>query len=52
MPGKRPLHPKLAAHGLKVKRAHAHLLANKPGYAKLQMAQRMTHIQAHIRQTS
>jgi hypothetical protein len=46
------LHPALVAHGQKVKAAHAHLTATKPGYAQLPMKQRMTHIQDHIRKTA
>lgn len=46
---KRALHPKLAAHGAKVKAAHAHLTATKPGFAKLPPADRFKSVQAHIR---
>lgn len=46
---KRVLHPKLAAHGQKVKNAHAHLGANMPGFKALPMPERMKAVQAHIK---
>lgn len=46
---KRTLHPKLAAHGLKVKAAHAHLTATVPGFHKQPAPLRMKAVQAHIR---
>lgn len=48
---KRALHPKLAQRAAATKAAHAHLTANKPGYAKLPMAEKMKHMQAHVRKT-
>lgn len=48
-PAPRVLHPKLAAHGQKVKAAHAHLTANMPGFNALPKAPRMAAVQAHIR---
>lgn len=46
---KRVLHPALAAHGQKVKAAHAHLTVNQPGFAALPMPHKMKAIQAHIK---
>lgn len=46
---KRILHPKLAAHGQKVKNAHAHLAATVPGFASQPMPVKMKAVQAHIR---
>lgn len=46
---KRILHPKLAAHGQKVKAAHAHLTANQPGFTALPMHHKMRAVQAHIK---
>lgn len=46
---KRVLHPKMVTHAAAVKAAHAHLTANKPGFAKLKPADRFKHVQAHIR---
>lgn len=46
---KRILHPKLAAHGQKVKAAHAHLTVNQPGFTALPMPSKMKAVQAHIR---
>jgi hypothetical protein len=48
----RPLHPKLVAHGQKVKAAHAHLSATMPGYRTLGGPARCQAIQNHIRGTS
>jgi hypothetical protein len=48
---KRVLHPKLAAHGQKVKAGHAHLVANVPGFIKLPAPVRLKLVQAHIRGT-
>lgn len=46
---KRVLHPALAAHGQKVKAAHAHLSANVPGFKEQPMPAKMKAVQAHIR---
>lgn len=46
---KRILHPKLAAHGLKVKAAHVHLGATMPGFKALPMPEKMRAVQAHIK---
>lgn len=46
---KRVLHPALAAHGQKVKNAHAHLAANVPGFKALPMPHKMRAVQAHIK---
>lgn len=46
---KRILHPKLAAHGQKVKEAHAHLAANVPGFKAQPMPVKMRAVQNHIR---
>ncbi len=43
------LHPKMVAHGQKVKAAHAHL-STLPGFTALAPKVRMQVIQAHIRQ--
>lgn len=43
------LHPSMVAHGLKVKAAHAHLSATRPGFAKMAAGPRMKAVQAHIR---
>lgn len=48
---KRILHPKLAAHGVKVKAAHAHLSSTVPGFRVQPKAVKMKAIQAHIRGT-
>lgn len=45
------LHPKMAAHGMKVKAAHAHLSANMPKFKTFSPAKRMAAVQAHIRRT-
>lgn len=43
------IHPKMAAHGAKVKAAHAHLSANMPKFKTFSPAKRMAAVQAHIR---
>lgn len=48
---KRVLHPKMVTHAAAVKSAHAHLVATKPGFAKLKPADRFKHVQAHVRKT-
>lgn len=45
----RVLHPKLAAHGQKVKAAHAHLSRTQPGFRSQPMRHQMSQVQAHIR---
>lgn len=45
------IHPKMAAHGMKVKAAHAHLSANMPKFKTFSPAKRMAAVQAHIRRT-
>ena len=45
----RPLHPALAQRASATKAAHAHLTRHMPGYAGLPMAQKMRHMQAHVR---
>lgn len=45
----RVLHPKLAAHGQKVKAAHAHLSATVPGFRAQPMTVKMRAVQQHIR---
>lgn len=46
---KRVLHPALAAHGQKVKAAHAHLTVNAPGFKELHPHDRTRLVQAHIK---
>lgn len=43
------LHPKMVAHGLKVKAAHAHLARTVPQFNQMPAPQRMKAIQQHIR---
>lgn len=45
------LHPKMVAHGMRVKAAHAHLSAKVPGFKTMPAKQRMQAVQAHIRRT-
>ena len=45
----RLLHPALAAHGQKVKAAHAHLSATVPGFKAQPMPVKMKAVQAHIK---
>jgi hypothetical protein len=47
----KPLHPALAAHGQKVKAAHAHLSKHSPSFKSMPAAHRMRAVQAHIRRT-
>jgi len=47
----RVLHPKLAAHGQKVKAAHAHLSRTQPGFRAQPMRHQMAQVQAHIRRS-
>jgi hypothetical protein len=46
---KRTLHPKLQAHGQKVKAAHAHLSKTVPGFRAQPFHQQARAVQAHIR---
>lgn len=48
----RILHPALAAHGQKVKAAHAHLSATVPEFKSMSKQGRMQAVQAHIRRGS
>lgn len=48
----RGVHPKMRAHGLKVKTAHAHLTKTVPNFTRLAPAQRMQAVQDHIRRTT
>jgi hypothetical protein len=52
MSEQRQLHPKMKAHGQKVKAAHAHLSATTPGFNQLPAKQRFRQVQAHIRRSS
>lgn len=45
---KRILHPKLVAHGLKVKAAHAHLTQTVPGFRQLPGREQIRRTQAHV----
>lgn len=46
---KRILHPKLAAHGQKVKAAHNYLSTTVPGFKAMPMPHKMRAVQAHIK---
>jgi hypothetical protein len=46
---KRALHPKMAAHAQAVKRAHAHLSTNQPGFKQLPPRERFKAVQDHVR---
>jgi hypothetical protein len=43
------LHPKLQAHGAKVKAAHAHLSKTVPGFRAQPPAEQFRQVQAHVR---
>ena len=47
---KRQLHPKMVAHGQRVKEAHAHLSKAIPGFRQLPPRQQMMATQEHVRQ--